>query len=105
MEILMCLFDCKKHTIPELQRKTGYGRSTIRRHIQDLSVFLPIEMFRSGKEGEKGGGGVVLQKNYLINVLFKNWEIKLILNSLEELKEDTKAKELKNKIERLLGGK
>jgi len=103
MEILMCLFDCKRHTISELQSKTGYSGSTIRRHLQELAIFLPIEIYRGSKTGEQGGGGVVLQKNYLFNILFHNWEIKLLIKGLEVIDDDLRAKELKEKLERLLG--
>ena len=39
IEILMCLLDCNLHTISEIRNETGYSVSTIRRHIQDLSIY------------------------------------------------------------------
>ena len=52
IEILLCLFDCKCHTISEIRNKTGYGESTIRRHLQELSIYLPIEIYK-GSNGRK----------------------------------------------------
>ena len=70
MEILLCILDCKVHTLNEIKNKTGYAKETIRQHIHILSMFLPIEIFRSGKKGVKGGGGIILQKNFLLKILF-----------------------------------
>ena len=103
IEILLCLLDCKTHTVSEIRNKTGYGESTIRRHIQDLSIFLPIEIYKGSQKGVRGGGGIVLQKNFLLKVLFNKSEIEIILQSLERNFESEKPKKIKEKIERMLG--
>ena len=103
IEILMCLFDCKTHTVSEIRNKTGYGESTIRRHIQDLSILLPIEIYKGSKNGKRGGGGVYLQKNFLLKILFEKSEIELILQGLERIPETAKSQRLKEKIECMLG--
>lgn len=86
----------------EIQNKTGYGKETIRRHVQDLSILLPIETYRGGGKGQQGGGGIRLQKNYLLKALFKTSEIELLLQGLEMFGSQ-KAKELKEKILRMTG--
>ena len=105
VEILLCLLDCKRHTLLEIQNKIGCGKETIRRHVQDLSILLPIEIYRSGKQGQQGGGGIRLQKNFLLKSLFEKAEIELILRSLENVLESDRAEKLKVKIERMLGSK
>lgn len=103
IEILLCLFDCKSHTISEIQNKTGYGESTIRRHIQELSIYLPIEIYKGSRKGIRGGGGVILQKNFLLKILFEKGEIEVLLRSLDCNIENVKAQRVKEKIERMLG--
>lgn len=105
IEILLCLFDCKCHTISEIRNKTGYGESTIRRHLQELSIYLPIEIYKGSRKGVQGGGGVYLEKNFLLKLLFEKAEIELLLRSLENILESDKAQKLKEKIERMLGSK
>ena len=39
VEILLCLLDCQRHTLLEIQNKIGCGKETIRRHVQNLSIF------------------------------------------------------------------
>lgn len=103
IEILFCLFDCKNHTISEIQNKTGYGESTIRRHIQELSIYLPIEVYKGSRNGARGGGGVVLQRNFLLKRIFEKGEIDVILQSLDCNIGNIKAQKVKEKIERMLG--
>ena len=67
-------------------------------------MFLPIEIFRSGKKGVKGGGGIILQKNFLLKILFDKSEIQIIIESLGMVVEKQKAKNLKEKIERMVNG-
>ena len=104
MEILLCILDCKIHTLNEIKNKTGYSKETIRQHIQILSMFLPIDIFRSGKKGVKGGGGIVLHRNFLLKILFEKVEIQIIIEGLGLVSEKTKAQNLKDKIERMLKG-
>ena len=87
----------------EIKNKTGYSKETIRQHIQIISMFLPIDIYRSGKIGVQGGGGVVLQKNFLLKILFEKGEIEVMLQSLDYNIENVKAKNVKEKIERMLG--
>lgn len=103
IEILMCLLDCNLHTISEIRNETGYSVSTIRRHIQDLSIYLPIEIHRGSRNGRQGGGGVILQRNFLLKILFAPKEIKLILHSLELNSGNEQSTRLKDKLERMLG--
>jgi predicted DNA-binding transcriptional regulator YafY len=102
IEILMCLLDCNLHTISEIRNETGYSVSTIRRHIQDLSIYLPIEIHRGSRNGMQGGGGVILHRNFLLKILFAK-EIKLILHSLELNSGNEQSIRLKDKLERMLG--
>ena len=51
----------------------------------------------------QGGGGVILQRNFLLKILFAPKEIKLILQSLELNSENEQSKRLKDKLERMLG--
>ena len=105
VEILLCLLDCQRHTLLEIQNKIGYGKETIRRHVQDLSILLPIEIYRSGRKGQQGGGGIRLQKNFLLKILFEKSEIEIILQSLDFNIQNVTAQKLKEKIERMLGSK
>ena len=102
VEILLCLLDCQRHTLLEIQNKIGYGKETIRRHVQNLSILLLIEMYRGGMKGQQGGGGIRLQKNFLLKALFKTSEIELLLQGLEMLGSQ-KSKELEEKILRMTG--
>ncbi len=42
-------------------------------------MFLPIDIFRSGKKGVKGGGGIILHRNFLLKILFEKGEIQIII--------------------------
>ena len=105
MEILLCLLDCQRHTLNEIKNKTGYSKETIRQHVQIISMFLPLDIYRSGKAGVQGGGGIILQKNFLLNILFTKGEIDIILQKLEGEFENPRSKKLKEKIESMQGKK
>ena len=56
MEILMCLFDCKRHTISELQSKTGYSGYLKKYQISKVD-FIRDSYLRLLEETKNNKGG------------------------------------------------
>lgn len=92
-EILVLLSDKKVHTAKEIAEMLEISTKTVYRHISDLSISYHILIERSGEfRGIKLFG-----KNYNCNI-FSEWEIDFLISIFPTDRNESKAKNLLNKL-------
>lgn len=81
-DILNAISDGKVHTLQEIADEVECSKSTVKRHIQSLSLRYPIQTFHGGERK----GGVYLDKRFMEQGKMRsNDELQLIRQGLELL--------------------